>query len=382
MEKKSVYRNSSLVVQSILVIFSLLLIGFTIYLTDHYFKTIFPTGISSGGICNLNSFFNCDVATYSPFSNIVGIPISIFGLIFSIFILAGTVFYSEEYEGTIKKFLYINATGCLILFLYSLIFLGGLCPFCTLYYIFSWATLFLFYKYSNATALSPKLIILMTVVILISAAITKNFVNKKESDKKSIATDLIKQYDNLPNLGNPDFESEFRLVSSSKKFTDAPIQITKFSDFECPACRMLSKVLHKLAPQYKGKINIQYFFYPLQVECNPAMKRPLHEYACKAAYLASCSPEKFSEIEETIFINQDKLSNHYLDELAKKYKLTKCMNDEATKTKVAKYLQAAGPFNIKSTPTFLLNGVKIEGVLPENQLQILLDHVLKKNESK
>lgn len=161
-------------------------------------------------------------------------------------------------------------------------------------------------------------------------------------------------------------------------FKDAPIRIVKFSDFECHACSMLSEILHKIAVQYKGKVAIDYFFYPLDHNCNPEMNRPMHQFACYAAYVAACSPDQFSEIENTLFSNQPKLSKDYVDQLAKKYGTTECMNKPETKEKVVSYVNQAKAFGVKSTPTFLLNGVKIEGVLPLDQLKILIDHILAK----
>ena len=54
------------------------------------------------------------------------------------------------------------------------------------------------------------------------------------------------------------------------------------------------------------------------------------------------------------------------------------MNSNETKTAVQAYIAEGPKFKVRSTPTFLLNGVKIEGSLPESQLSILIDHLLKK----
>jgi protein-disulfide isomerase len=42
-------------------------------------------------------------------------------------------------------------------------------------------------------------------------------------------------------------------------------------------------------------------------------------------------------------------------------------------------INAANPYNIRSTPTFILNGVKIEGVLPSDQLFAIMDEILKRS---
>ncbi len=379
LEQKSFYKSNQLSKQVLGGLGAVFMIALSIYLTNHYFNTKFPTGIGGGGLCDINAFFNCDVATNSIASNIAGVPIAMLGILMGVFVLFGFLFNSEKVEGTVHFLLIINAVGCLLLFIYSLIGLGGLCPGCTLYYIASWVTLFAFFKTSSIR--SPDILALVSygAVFGIVFAITFNFVQGKQGNVNKLAQSLITQYESLPNLGNPPMESEYKLATiEGTSFKDAPIRIVKFSDFECPACRMLSDILHKVAVQYKGKVAIDYFFYPLDHNCNPEMQRPMHQWACYAAYMAACAPEKFPEIENTIFANQSNLSKDYIDGLAKQYGVTECMQKAETKAKVVSYVKQAKQFAVKSTPTFILNGVKIEGVLPMDQLKILIDHILKK----
>ena len=133
---KSLFRGSSVSIHALLMLLAASMIGVSIYLTNHYFAVKFPTGLAgSATLCDINSFFNCDTATNSPLSNIAGVPISVFGMLMGIFTFMGFVFKTDEMEGTIYQVLLLNLVGCVVLFLYSLIALGSLCPFCTLYYI-------------------------------------------------------------------------------------------------------------------------------------------------------------------------------------------------------------------------------------------------------
>jgi protein-disulfide isomerase len=50
-----------------------------------------------------------------------------------------------------------------------------------------------------------------------------------------------------------------------------------------------------------------------------------------------------------------------------------------TKDKISKIIAAAEGYNVASTPTFLLNGVKIEGALPIDQLSIILDEIIRRS---
>ncbi|MGZ3807974.1 MAG: DsbA family protein, partial [Bacteriovorax sp.] len=128
------------------------------------------------------------------------------------------------------------------------------------------------------------------------------------------------------------------------------------------------------------KIDIQYFYYPLDNSCNPSMERPLHRYACRAAYAASCMPAaEFAKVHDEIFHNQDNFEAGFLDQYIKSHKLEACVDDPKTKEKVIALIKAADPFNIRSTPSYLINGVKIEGVLPADQIYAIMDEILRRS---
>lgn len=374
MSKKSVYQESSMNTTIALFLLSACMIGFSIYLTQHYFALKFPTGLESGSLCNISGIFNCDKTTLSPASNIMGMPISIIGIIVGALAMIGLFFKNADYERTVYFTLLVNFVGCIALFLYSLFVLGGLCPFCTLYYVVSGITLWMFYKKSASYSPAPVFLIGFTVVVLIVGFLVKNNINKRLEVSSAVANDLIRQYYALPNLGTPTPESEFKVATAA----NAPIQLAIFSDFECPACKALSDIMPQLITRYGGKINIQYYYYPLDHNCNPSMKQPLHQQACRAAYVTTCMPvEQFGVVHDEIFHNQNRISDH-LDEVIKKNKLEACVADPKTKEKVVSLINASTPFNIRSTPSFLLNGVKIEGVLPPDQLFAIMDEILKR----
>ena len=132
-----------------LFILSILIIATSLYLTKHYYNVKFPTSLSSGSLCDINSFFNCDAATNSPLSNILGIPTSIFGLIMGLLFLSGILFQSSNFQGATYYLSGANFIGCVLLFIYSLVSLGTLCPFCTVYYILSGLVFFIYFKYIN-----------------------------------------------------------------------------------------------------------------------------------------------------------------------------------------------------------------------------------------
>lgn len=375
MYHSSVYQDKKINTTIIVLLLGALMLGFSLYLTQHYFDLRFPTGLESKSLCNVNSFFNCDKTTLSSAGNIAGVPISVFGAIIAALMMVGLILKNEDYERTMYFSLAVNFIGCVGLFIYSLVVLKGLCPFCTLYYIISGIAFLYFVRKSHTWKPAPGYLVAFAVVVIAISALVKINVDNKIKAQDEVAGDLIKQFYSLPDLGSPKVPSEFKIASAE----NAPIKMVIFSDFECPACRALSEVMPQVAARYEGKIDIQYFYYPLDNTCNPSMDRPLHTYACKAAYVTTCMPkEQFAKAHDEIFANQDKLQSGYLDQYIKDNKLESCVNDPKTKEKVVELIRAADPFNIRSTPSYLINGVKIEGVLPPDQMFAIMDEILRR----
>lgn len=363
-----------------LILTSLAMIGVSVYLLAHYFQTFFPEGLTGGSLCNIQGFFSCDSVAYSPISRIFTIPISLFGILSGSFLVWSSIFPSKKLEETNHILTRINFAGCLTLFLYSIIFLGKLCPFCTLYYVFSGLACYLFYKYSDLKKINIKPIAIYAVITIISSSVIGYVINQKELKQDRMKGPLIEQFFSLPNLGTP--QSDYRNVSSTKKFSDAPVRISVFSDFECPFCSKLAESMKRVAVKYEGKINIQFISYPLDQECNSNVKRPFHAFACKASYIAACAKSNFNEVHDELFENVSNFSEAWLKKYAKEIGVLECMNSIDTKEKVVKMINMADQFNIQSTPIMLINGVKIEGVKPLKVYYMIIDEIIRRYDDK
>jgi protein-disulfide isomerase len=377
-QTNSFYQSASINLQTLVTVLGIAIIATTIYLTNHYLNVHFPVGLGEGSLCDVNSFFNCDAATHSKLAAVFGIPISGFGLVIGVLVLFGFFFKSPAYEGTLYKILMVNLAGCLFLFGFSLLILGTLCPFCTVYYVLSALTFFVFWKFSPHRTLDIKSLIPMLVVLILSSVINKFIVIQKENSQTLVRDSLIKQYDSYQKVALPVVMSPHVIAKSTDKFEDAPIQLLIFSDFQCPACKVLSKMMEPIVKRYKGKININYFFYPLDNACNDKMTRSLHPVACSAAYLSNCAADKFYEVHDKIFEDQEELSFEYVNKYAEKLGLTACMNSEENKQQVKTLIDQGNLVGVRSTPTILLNGVKIEGALPLGQFYLLMDELVKR----
>lgn len=380
-QKKSLTLNGMTGINFLFILNAVAMIGVGIYLTTHFYNTLYPTQLGAGKtLCDISNFFNCDAATYSKLSNIAGIPISFFGIIMGLLFIFTSLMPSEAMEKTASAFSKFNFIGCVALFIFSIGALGSLCPFCTVYYVLSGLAAFLLWKYGiNTWKPDFKVTGAWGTLVVIGAFFMYQHTSSKEDVRSKLNTSIVEQYRKLAFLGEPTDESPYKIYMATEKFADAPIRISVFSDFECPFCKVVAEQMPELIRRYPKQINIQYFFYPLDAKCNSNVKSRFHENACDAAYVAACDEKKFAEVHDEIFAQQENFKGGAIAEIAKKNNLESCLNNEEIKNKVIKLINQADQYNLKSTPTIIVNGKKIEGTIPSNQFFAIFEDLLKGN---
>lgn len=217
-------------------------------------------------------------------------------------------------------------------------------------------------------------------VLLIGGSAFMYMTTKEKADVNAkISKSIVEQFRKLGSSGDPDVESPYKIHMATEKFADAPIRITVFSDFQCPFCKVVAEQMHEIIRRYPNKVSIQYMFFPLDAKCNSNVKGRFHESACDAAMLAACDEKKFVSLHDEIFANQDKLQSGVLADLAKKYELNGCFENETIKNRVIEAINQGTKYNLKSTPTIIINGKKIEGTIPNNQFFAIFEDILSGN---
>jgi len=361
----------------LLLLFSLGMAISSGYLLAHYFQAQYPAD-GAKTLCNIQGFFSCDAIAYSKFSAVIfGIPNALFGLIWGLFLLASSIFPSTKAEGSNHIISYLNLGGCILLFFYSLFGAQHLCPVCTLYYLFSFGVAFLFYKYSDYKKLDVKTLGIQFVVLLLLSGSMKLYINGKDDKRENNAKAYVDRYTTTPKIGMPSFISPLSIGDKGVDFAKAKIQMVVFSDFECPACGMLSERLVTLKARYGADLQIRYYYYPLDMACNPSITSAFHKTACLAASISWCLKDDFYKFHDQLFemAKEGKLEKEILDRMAKDYKIEACLKDPATIAEVSRHIKEADGFNVNSTPTAIVNGVKIEGVLPLDYYFAIMDYL-------
>ncbi|KKU87384.1 MAG: DSBA oxidoreductase [Candidatus Gottesmanbacteria bacterium GW2011_GWA2_47_9] len=137
---------------------------------------------------------------------------------------------------------------------------------------------------------------------------------------------------------------------------DAAVFLVEFSDFQCPACAAFAPVVNDIVEKNKDKLLFAYRHFPLDQ----------HAYAVKAAIAAEAAAQqgKFWEMSDLLFVNQTRLSDELVLDFAKQLDLrmeafTQDLAREDLKQKVQADRAYALQIGINSTPTFFLNGKKL-----------------------
>lgn len=156
--------------------------------------------------------------------------------------------------------------------------------------------------------------------------------------------------------------------------------LVEYSDLQCPACKLYHELLTSFEASNSAqvaipkKVTLVYRHFPLY---------QIHENAMQMAYGAEGSSKqgKFFEMVSALFADQDTLSKTkdpkgFLAEKAKAIglsgdQLKKDMESQGVKDKVNTDLSSGERAGINGTPTFFLDGQKLEFQTPQEFVKIL-----------
>ena len=148
----------------------------------------------------------------------------------------------------------------------------------------------------------------------------------------------------------------------------AKVLIVKFNDFQCPACghsySSYKPILAKYESQNPGAVRMVLNDYPLNPNCNPASSM-LHSAACHAAVAVRLAREhnRGEQMEDWLYTHQPEMTPDSVKQAAREVgQITDFDAKYAATLELVKGDVALGTqLDIHSTPTFFINGVKVEG---------------------
>jgi protein-disulfide isomerase len=158
------------------------------------------------------------------------------------------------------------------------------------------------------------------------------------------------------------------------------VLIVKFSDYQCPGCRAAHEALRPVLANFRDQ-PVEYVMkhYPLEPECN-ANSGGNHFSSCEAAaaYEMTRGNPRQAELDDWLFANQTSLNRDVVKKAAQD--ITGVTDYDAryeTAVQAVKTDASLGAtMKIRSTPTFFINGRRIEGGLVPAALDGLIKIIL------
>jgi protein-disulfide isomerase len=142
---------------------------------------------------------------------------------------------------------------------------------------------------------------------------------------------------------------------------EAPVQIVKFSDYQCPACKFFVPIEQKIREDYGDQVSIVTKHFPLS----------MHPYAHVASRSAEAARKqgKYKEMHDKIFEGQELWSKgnaesifvSYAQELGLDVNMFAADMNSAEMNRIVMEQRKEGvKLGINATPTFFINGIKVE----------------------
>jgi protein-disulfide isomerase len=155
---------------------------------------------------------------------------------------------------------------------------------------------------------------------------------------------------------------------------DAPCALLEYGDYQCPSCGHAYPIVKRVQKHFGKRLLFVFRNFPLT---------QMHFYAEPAAETAefAAAHDKFWEMHDLLFENQDRLDDALLFELVQKLHLAPAELREALESKefeprVRADFSGGVRSGVNGTPTFFLNGQRHDGPYDFDSLVEAIDRVL------
>ena len=167
---------------------------------------------------------------------------------------------------------------------------------------------------------------------------------------------------------------------------NAPVDLVVFSDFQCSFCKEEAKLLRQnVASTYADKVRVTFKDFPLE---------QIHPWAKTAAIAGRCvfrqKSALFWDYHDWIFENQGEITTENIKDKFNEWAKTKplesiqlatCYDNKTTEPEVVRNQNEGRALAINSTPTAFVNGRRMVGGVPWQQLKAIIDHEIEYRKS-
>lgn len=368
----------------------------------HYHLMFDPTYTS---FCDVSTTVSCTQVYLSRFSTVRGIPVALIGAVWfvgaALLIFTGRVARGPVRE-SVPGYLFAASTLALAVVLYfeyvSFVVLKAVCVLCL---IMAAGVVGLFFL-SGATTPFPMttlprravrdlrvfigspVAIIVAVLFLGGAASTLAFFPREGSGTTSATPASAPAATQAQQSEFERFMTATPRVPIVVPREGAKVLIVKFNDFQCPPCRnshmAYKPILAKYAMEHAGEVRFVLKDYPLDAECNANVASTIHPSACEAAVavrLARAHNREEAMI-EWIFANQPMLTPELVKQAARDVGQVPDFDAKYASTLdlVKGDIALGKQLGVSATPTFFIDGLKVDGALPVQYFQQAIEYEL------
>lgn len=346
-----------------------------------------------GGVaCGGTGSFNCHVVTGSSWSTFLNLPLAFWGLMGYVIVFALSLLALQSQEWGVRAITllwWVSVVFVLVdfvLFSLMLFVIQSFCLLCLLTYALNLSLFFATWRWLCQAGISPIqqlgnaigslvpsgarpaawlfwgvvltgslwTVALHAATLFVSRGTlgslrpqVREFVKSQNRVSVEIAGD--------PSLG-PQHESPLRLI--------------EFSDFLCSACQRASKLNKIILANHRQDTQFVFKNFPLDTTCNDQISRMVHPGACEVAAASECAhlQGRFWEFHDLIFEGKSPIKTVDLEHEAQRAGLDisrfkQCVVSGEGMQAVKRDIAEASKVDVSSTPTFILNGVRIAGLM-------------------
>jgi uncharacterized membrane protein len=392
--------------RNLLLAFAALGLGASVWSSYVHYALLTRPGYTS--ICDVNATVSCTQAYLSPYGSIWGIPVALAGVLFFTIVLLLAAMAGRGARRTaqarenVPAYIFAFSTIGLALVLYlawaSFFKLNAVCLLCAVTYV---AVIGIFVVSGAAISVpmttlpgraSKDLVTLLKspVALVLALAGSVGFVslvNIFPRDAHASAAMEEPQYPPLTDQQKFDFLKWYEVQPKVEVPLDAggaKVLIVKFNDYQCPPCRETYLAYRSILQKYTatGQVRFVLKHFPLEGECNGATPTGSHQAACEAASAVVMARAKGTsdKLEEWLFANQSTLTAASIRQAASSVagipdfdgQYARALSEVKTDAGLGALLE------VKSTPTFFINGRRIAGGLPPAALELAIEQELKR----
>jgi protein-disulfide isomerase/uncharacterized membrane protein len=377
--------------------FAVVGLALSVYATLHHYE-VKASGVTDA-FCNINDLFNCDDIARSPYSEVNGVPLGVWGVGFFLaqlaLLLLGMLKPQTRSE---HSFAYIAAVTCGVLVSIALGIIawtevGVFCLNCMAIYVVTLAQAIILYLYRAEIPTSfswRKLgngLISPIIVVAVTIVFFNVFLRPAPSSKlPPAALEALQKQNFLPVEARIEIDkSPFSGLGEDyrKGPDDAKVVLVEFADFQCPACKNASAMMNRIKKMYGDQILVVFKNYPLDGACNAAIRSKIHEFACSSAAMARCAGEqgKFWQMHDLLFERQPLINLANLKTWGGELGLSteqidRCLSSTDMLAKLKADASQGDALQIRGTPTIFLNGRRWQGKGGIETLQLEIDEIL------